>query len=1012
MSGYTDIPIQVSNGSNIRMSVSFEPPSFEFVTSPLDVTISGNQIMDKYGIDYDNRIAPKVQKKQQFLNYDYSDYGVHCYIKNVGQVTIDSPDDIKINMIGQKYIIDRGAKRIYRIDPDEAFGIVYRNYTNFTGLSQIAMWDDQLYVKIDEGYFIFNSDLELVSLGEPFLDNTVITKSYSFGNVSITHGYDFNLVNYINDIENLSFEFLPNIYQLPVNRANLSDYRYGKFKFNINKITNLCIDITDIHGNTWRSPLITTTIGENIIQLSGDSNIFWESIVGISLILDEVDVSITNIKVDEIITYEIDSNGINFYTVENNHLLRSIYINNAISVTALGTNIMIACDNDTILVLDSNNVIVFVWSQFEHNLDDVFLPHSLAINYDTNEVYVVNRSGSIIHLTGEFLRIGEYQLGLNSPEYITIDSVGDLYISDTNNNRIVKMSPNGELISYIGIGVHLPTEGLLVNPKGIVCCQSELKNDSDEFICKDDLFVIDYGNYKINHYDIDGNYIDNYSFSEPDWLPTNLQEVDFEMTEYSPPGNDNFTMNYIIESYESRDIQLVNLAIHDEAPIKSGIKLFVTDQLASQIITLHPFLLDNDDNWYVSDVYKYEQMHTPNSIDYYDQNLYVCEGNSKNLISIINSIEYSDSIGRRGINDTTIDRRFNAPRGVTTTETHIYIADTANNKVQKIDKKTNQLVLQITGLNQPYDVAVDDLDNVFVANLGTNQVLRYNSSGGYVGVVATKTNPRSVYIARNNPSVIYIGHNTGVSRVGIKGVIPEVNYSSASPILGVTAWLSNASSYQPSIHLDNFTRKVDLTINTFTNPGHGNFTFEFNYDATGEEYIAAIAANGRIMVYGDYTAQYYYQAGNEQIFSNVGTTGIGIYPYPNEYFTVGMVVYIVNEKTIKKFAVDLSKSNSWAFINSVVTDSKMNNLMVDNDGYLYCAATESHEIKKFYGIEVFKQEPKTFNEAYYVGYLKNGEQSDMLDGYVSSSSVVRVVQPYQDSIPCTVFIDVEYDRGV
>ena len=69
---------------------------------------------------------------------------------------------------------------------------------------------------------------------------------------------------------------------------------------------------------------------------------------------------------------------------------------------------------------------------------------------------------------------------LSAPTSMIMDAAGNFYVADTNNNRVVKLSPNGTLIGTVAVdsvGLNKPT-GLLMNAAG-------------------DLFILDSGNSRI-----------------------------------------------------------------------------------------------------------------------------------------------------------------------------------------------------------------------------------------------------------------------------------------------------------------------------------------------------------------------------------------------------------------------------------------------------------------------------------------------------------------------------------
>ena len=60
---------------------------------------------------------------------------------------------------------------------------------------------------------------------------------------------------------------------------------------------------------------------------------------------------------------------------------------------------------------------------------------------------------------------------------------------------------------------------------------------------------------------------------------------------------------------------------------------------------------------------------------------------------------------------------------------NIYIADSGIVKIVKYDTSGQQTNLQITGLSAPYGVAVDSFGNIYIADAGTDNIVKYDTSG-------------------------------------------------------------------------------------------------------------------------------------------------------------------------------------------------------------------------------------------------------------------------------------------
>lgn len=86
---------------------------------------------------------------------------------------------------------------------------------------------------------------------------------------------------------------------------------------------------------------------------------------------------------------------------------------------------------------------------------------------------------------------------LNYPACVSIDAYANLYITDWNNNRVVKTNSEGEFISSFSAtpGTSRPT---LKDPIGIAVSP------------RDEIIVVDYGNHRIVRFSLNGNVISDF----------------------------------------------------------------------------------------------------------------------------------------------------------------------------------------------------------------------------------------------------------------------------------------------------------------------------------------------------------------------------------------------------------------------------------------------------------------------------------------------------------------------
>jgi streptogramin lyase len=242
--------------------------------------------------------------------------------------------------------------------------------------------------------------------------------------------------------------------------------------------------------------------------------------------------------------------------------------------------------------------------------------------------------------------------GLGHVHGMTIDSLGNIYVSDNGNSRIMKFNQNGDYLLQFG-------NGLLSGQKGIAA-------DSN-----DNIYIVDTGNNNIKKFDAAGNYISTFSHSSSS---LDLAAVDksgnLYVTDYNAPGHVYIFNNDGVFQKELGNTSLFTSAVAGVAVDSSGYifissdglgKIFIFDpngNYLSSITAINPNGIAVDDCGNV-----YDATNTQNSFIVYDKN-----GNQK--LKIGGSASSAPGLFNQPV-DVKVDSYGN-----------VYIADYANNRVQ------------------------------------------------------------------------------------------------------------------------------------------------------------------------------------------------------------------------------------------------------------------------------------------------------------------------------------------
>ena len=267
-----------------------------------------------------------------------------------------------------------------------------------------------------------------------------------------------------------------------------------------------------------------------------------------------------------------------------------------------------------------------------------------------------------------------------TPYGIDIDTLGNVYVADSNNFRIQKFDGNGNYISKIGsIGIN---DGQLNYPRGIAL-------DSNN-----NLYVADTSNHRIQKFDNTGNFV---------WKVGGTA---------SGTGDGQFNNPYGIFTDNSGYV-------------------YTTEWSNNRVQKF-----DNNGNF----LYKFGAQgstdglfYSPNGIKVGSNgNIYVAEVNNRRIQILDNSGNFIRKFGSYG-SDIGY---FNNPYHLDIDDNgKIYVTETNNNRVQIFDNNGNFLTMFGSSgssngeFNTPYGIAVDNSGNIYVVDSSNSRIQYFQCSG-------------------------------------------------------------------------------------------------------------------------------------------------------------------------------------------------------------------------------------------------------------------------------------------
>jgi uncharacterized protein (TIGR03437 family) len=351
---------------------------------------------------------------------------------------------------------------------------------------------------------------------------------------------------------------------------------------------------------------------------------------------------------------------------------------------------------------------------------------------------------------------------LHLPSGVAVDKSGNVFIADTGDNMIRKVTPDGIINLFAG-----DSYPGYFDKQGGTAIDSEFNKPGDVAVdSSGNVYVADTGNAVIRKIAPDSSTIANFAgtgaagYSGDNAAATSANIVAPTSIAFDGSGN-----LFIAENGDSR-IRKVDTKGIITTVAGSGIAGYIdgTDPSKAQFSFPTGVTVDGSGNLYVAD----------------SQNLRIRKVASNSVTSVAGNGTLSYS----GDNGPALAAQLNNPQSVAVDAAgNVYIADTANDAVRMVAKSgviTNligngQAGNSNTQLNLPQGVAADSAGNVYIADTGNARVLKVSA-----GAVSTLAGSDQFFtpagIAVDSQGNVYIAdlNRNVVRKIGVGGGIATV----------------------------------------------------------------------------------------------------------------------------------------------------------------------------------------------------------------------------------------------
>jgi len=539
-------------------------------------------------------------------------------------------------------------------------------------------------------------------------------------------------------------------------------------------------------------------------------------------------------------------------------------------------------------------------------------PQSLAIDSSGN-VYVANLgTNAVIKIAASDGTLSNYATGFNAPTSIAIDGSGNLYVADINNGYAVvkRVSSSGTITTILDDSIQTI---------------KNLATDSS-------------GNLYFWSHIISGlGLTEGFKKRSSDGTVSSVSAGYNSASSLAVDANGNL----YIANYDSNSI----------IQIKSSGS---TSVVRASMSGYSGVVVDSSGNVYVANegsnsIYKFEppfQSTTTLATFYCPSNDWGCQ----NMMNYM----YGSYLSQFFPSDIDFD-----------SSGFLFIADTVNDCISKVDSSTGTVSTYKSGFNKPRGVAIDAVGVVYVADTGNNAV-KSISSDGTVNTIATGFNsPRGLTVDTSGNIYVADSGNSAVKKITPDGLVSSMSSGSVT-YNGVMSTFFNGPQ--------------DVAIDSF-----------------GNLWVALMNGNGGggiLKVKADGSSSVLFDSSSAYSAVTRGSSG---------------TVYCVTSSLIKKISSDESLSNFATFSSSQGPGVYNGGITIDSLGNVYASLVSSHQIQKFTPVGQSSQLLMGLNTPQYIAIDSSNNLfvSDKNNGLVRKITPTNVITTIASGLssPQGVFVD-------